>query len=259
VDTEATAGSSFTRISFLGVSLATCTTNEFIEWLTGPGLKHHSSTPALVTYMNAWCADVAQHDSQYRNILNSADCVYADGQAIVWAGKMLGFNIQERVNAADFILKFCDSAGKRGLSLYLLGSAPGVAARAAQFLGESVPGLKIAGYENGYFENEDEIVRKINDAQPDIILLGLGVPLQEKWASRNRNRLHVRAIWCVGALFEYYGQARLRAPVCLRKAGLEWAFRLALEPRRLWRRYLLGNVEFVARVVWARLGTRRGS
>ena len=237
---------------FLGVPMLRCTTAEFMSALTERAKLGDPADPAFVTYLNAWCFLVAGGDPDYASILRAGDGVYADGQAVVWASRWCasGGVLPERVNAADFIPDFLRGAVARGLRIRLLGSESGVAARAAERFRAEVPGLLITGADDGYFTDggEEAVVARIAADAPDLLLVGMGVPLQEKWAWTNRARLNCRAVWCVGAMFEYYGGARARAPVWTRKAGLEWLFRLFLEPRRLWRRYLLGNARFVIRV-----------
>jgi N-acetylglucosaminyldiphosphoundecaprenol N-acetyl-beta-D-mannosaminyltransferase len=243
---------------FMGVPLVRCSTGEFIGALVGAAAASDRTAPLFVTYLNAWCTDIAARDAAYSAILHSADAVYADGQAVVWASRFLGDALPERVNAADFIADFCRAAGRAGLRLYLVGSEEGVAASAAKALQAQAPGLAIAGAEHGHFDDGGEAaVARIAAAAPDLLIVGMGVPLQEKWAWANRARLNTRAIWCVGAMFEYHGGVRARAPVWVRKAGLEWLFRLALEPRRLWRRYIVGNARFLGRVMRAKSAAKR--
>jgi len=222
--------------------------------------------PVFVTYLNAWCSGVALRDPEYARILRQADAVYADGQSVVWASNILGSRLPERVNAADFIDDFLLRAAARGLTVYLIGSAEGVAASAASIFAAKTPGLKIAGAENGYFSGrEEEVVSRIAAAAPDVLIVGLGVPLQEKWAGANLTRFNAGAVWCVGAMLEYHARACRRAPVWMRRCGLEWLFRLLLDPRRMWRRYIIGNPEFMLRIAHAWLrqklasgGVRRG-
>jgi N-acetylglucosaminyldiphosphoundecaprenol N-acetyl-beta-D-mannosaminyltransferase len=237
---------------FMGVPVVRCTTAQFISGFTDTIAAGDMKHPLLVTYLNAWCSNLAASDPEYTAILRDADAVYADGQAIVWASALLGQAVPERVNAADFIVDFCRTAADKGISIYLLGSAEGVAECAGAKLKQSVPGLKMLGTASGYFAGTEEtVIARIAAAAPDLLLVGMGVPMQEKWVKSHLGRLNVRAVWCVGAMFEYYGDARARAPVWIRRAGLEWLFRLVLEPRRLWRRYLVGNVVFIARVIRA--------
>jgi N-acetylglucosaminyldiphosphoundecaprenol N-acetyl-beta-D-mannosaminyltransferase len=238
----------------LGVPVADVSVAQFSEWLlarlrSGEGIAE----PAFITYLNAACSNIAADDLQYQQILNEADCVYADGQAIVWAGKWLGKPLPERVNAGDFIVEFCRELARRGINLALVGGRPEVAAQAAARWKQSVPELQVVCTCDGFFDGDGAAaVQGVRESGADLLLIGMGVPLQEKWAWAHRGKFGVRAVWCVGALFEYYGENRARAPWWMRRAGLEWLFRLVLEPRRLWRRYLVGNVRFVWRVLRAR-------
>jgi N-acetylglucosaminyldiphosphoundecaprenol N-acetyl-beta-D-mannosaminyltransferase len=210
--------------------------------------------PLLVTYLNAHCSNLAARDAEYCAAVNRFDLVYADGQGVVWASRVLGAPVPERVNAGDFIPDFCRLCASEGIRLFLLGSYEGVPERAAQTWSKAAPGLAVAGTRHGFFtpEEEESVATQINAARPDILIVGMSAPRQELWTLRWAQRLHVPVIWCVGALFEYFSDTRPRAPVWMRRAGLEWLFRLALEPRRLWRRYLVGNARFVWRVLRAR-------
>jgi N-acetylglucosaminyldiphosphoundecaprenol N-acetyl-beta-D-mannosaminyltransferase len=239
------------RKDVLGLNLLSLTTEQFVHWILGfPHTAGSSSEPGFVTYVNAACVNIAANDVSYAKILRGADGVYADGMAIVWASHWLGQPLPERVNAADFIIPFCRAARDHGKRIYLLGAPPHVAEAAARRFCEEVPDLQIVGSESGYFAGEEEsVVERIASAAPDILLVGMGVPLQEKWAWQNRQRLNSGVIWCVGAMFEFYGNYRPRAPQWMCKAGLEWLFRLLIEPRRMWKRYLLGNVQFIWRVL----------
>lgn len=211
--------------------------------------------PLFVTYLNAHNVNVRARDSRYAATLARADALYADGMSIVWASRMLSRRgLPERVNAGDFLVSFCRCCAERNLSVFLLGSEPLIASRCASRLSARVAGLRVAGATDGFwgrggeFDTEEEVCEAIRRARPDILLVGLGVPRQELWAVRHAADLGAPVIWCVGALFEYYSGQRARAPVWIRRLGLEWAFRLALEPRRLARRYLWGNGEFLWRV-----------
>ena len=138
----------------------------------------------------------------------------------------------------------------------LLGARDGIAAAAAASMTARTPGLVVSGTHHGYIaepQAEARIIDTINASGAGIVLVAMGVPAQELWIARNRHRLTAPVVIGVGGLFDYYSGRIARAPLPLRKAGLEWAWRLAQEPRRLARRYLLGNVEFMARLAWQRL------
>lgn len=244
------------KVDFLGVPLCAISTQEFIELTLRETLKRRrdaSLDPFFITYLNAYCSNLSAKLADYRGILHQSDVVYADGQAIVWASRWLRRPVPERVNAADFFIPFCRRIADAHLRVFLLGSPPGVAAGASARVKTEVPELNVCGVHHGYFSpaEEERVIAAIRNAAPDILIVGMGVPRQERWAWHHKHELNARTIWCVGALFEYYSGYRWRAPVWMRRAGLEWFFRLILEPRRLWRRYIIGNAVFLWRVAQA--------
>ncbi len=209
----------------------------------------------FITYANAHTINVKARDAQYARVLEQADIVYADGMSIVWASRWLGANgLPERVNAGDFLEEFLRECARRNISIFMIGSAPGVAKRCTERMAGRIDGLRIAGATDGFwgrggeFESESEVLEAIREAKPDVLLVGMGVPLQEVWTAEHERDLEVPVRWCVGALFEYFSGERARAPHWIRRIGMEWAFRLVLEPRRLARRYLWGNLEFLGHV-----------
>ena len=238
----------FQTIDLMGTEISRLTTGDFIDYVSGAARERKKT---FITYLNAHCSNIAEGDIEYKNILNRADIVYADGQAIVWGARFLGTPLPERVNAGDFWVEFCERCAQQGLSLYLLGSYPQVAETIKNQIQSRMPSVKIAGVHHGFFtpEEESKVIDNINTSGADIVLVGMSVPLQEKWVEAHRDEIQAPVIWCVGALFEYYAGHRRRAPQWMRKCGLEWVFRLALEPRRLWRRYIIGNPLFLYRLV----------
>jgi len=232
----------------LSLDLPPLTVAQFQETLVQ--WARQSGRPRLVTYLNAHNVNLAFEDAGYASVLPRCDLLYADGMGVVWGWRRLGREVPERVNAGDFIVEFCRRLADEGISLYLLGSYPGVADDAAAAWMAQSPALRIAGTHDGFFSEADEpaLAEGIRKAAPAILLVGMGVPRQEQWAARWKVELGVPVVWCVGALFEYWGMKRSRAPVWMRRLGLEWVWRLALEPRRMWRRYLVGNLRFVRHI-----------
>jgi N-acetylglucosaminyldiphosphoundecaprenol N-acetyl-beta-D-mannosaminyltransferase len=206
-----------------------------------------------VMYVNAHVLNQSQEQPELRNALETADLVYCDGYGVRLAAKALDVEIPHRMTGADWVwglASLCEAAGQ---SVYLLGSDPGVASEAAQRLTRWYPRLRIAGTHHGYFElgsaHDERVIEDINARQPDIVLVGMGSPKQELWVERNAEHLDTDVLWTVGALFDYVSGRVPRAPAWLADNGLEWIFRLAIEPNRMWRRYLLGNPVFVSRVM----------
>jgi N-acetylglucosaminyldiphosphoundecaprenol N-acetyl-beta-D-mannosaminyltransferase len=203
-----------------------------------------------ICYVNVHCMNLAMRDEGYRQILESSDMVYPDGMGVVWACRFFSSPLPERVNLGDCLPELCELCRKRGYRLFLLGGHREVADRAARRLSRDFPGLQIVGTHHGFFSSGEEasVLDRVRSAKPHVLLVGMGVPKQEKWISRHRGALEVPVLWGVGALFEYFAGVTRRAPTWVRRWGLEWLFRLIMEPGRLWRRYLVGNVSFVLRV-----------
>jgi N-acetylglucosaminyldiphosphoundecaprenol N-acetyl-beta-D-mannosaminyltransferase len=209
----------------------------------------------LVLNVNAHCLNLCYRDRALRDSLNGADVVFCDGVGVVLAARILGGRIPARITYAAWIWQLADFAAAEGLSLYFLGARPGVAQEAARRLRERFPGLRIVGVRHGYFDHSagsaenEAVLEEINAAAPDILLVGLGMPLQERWLTENRQRLDAGVALSCGAVFDYTSRRVSRGPRLLTEGGFEWLARLLREPRRLWRRYLLGNPLFLLRVV----------
>lgn len=213
--------------------------------------ERKDNKPRIVFYLNAACTNLALSDEEYLKTIKKADLVYADGWGIVLAAKLMGENLPERVNAADFFDQFCQKAVKKNLSLYLLGARKEIIQGAVANLKQKFPGLKILGSHCGFFtqKQEKEIIGKINALKPDFLLVGMGVPKQEEWIDKHKGKLKVRVIWAVGGLFNLLSGELSRAPAFMRDFGLEWLYRLFQEPKRLRRRYLLSLPLFFFRVI----------
>lgn len=174
----------------------------------------------------------AQHDQRLQTVYERADLVTPDGTGIVWAGQLLGAPVRERVSGIDLLEKLF-SRGRK-LKLFLLGAAPGVAELAAEKLCERYPHLQVVGTHHGYFQPSEskQILSLINQAQPDILLVGLGVPKQELWMYENRTKLNVSVLIGVGGCFDVWAGRLTRAPKGWQRLGLEWLYRVLQEPKR---------------------------
>lgn len=236
------------KINFLDINISNITTQSFIETVIEYA-KDRKKT--FITYLNAHCVNKYFEDKEYAAIIDNADIVYADGMGIVYASRYLGSPLPERVNAGDFIVDFCKQCGKEDISLFFLGTKQKNIKRAKKKIKVLAPGVNVAGIRNGFFgkEETEKVINEINAASPDILIVGMGIPNQEKWVYEHFDKIQVPICWCVGALFDYYGGEFKRAPVLMRQLGFEWLFRLLLEPRRMWRRYLVGNFLFIKKVV----------
>src|SRR6267143_3609461 len=204
----------------------------------------------------------AQHDGQFKTILNAAGLVVADGMPLVWIGRRHGFGMRRRVYGPELMETFCGETAKKGYRHFFYGGAAGVGDELAGRFEAQFPGLVVAGTYSPPFRaltrDEDcEIIEAIERAQADIVWVGLSTPKQERWMSEHRERLNVPVLVGVGAAFDFHTGRIGQAPEWMRECGLEWFFRLTMEPRRLWRRYLLYGAEFVALVLLESLGLKK--
>jgi N-acetylglucosaminyldiphosphoundecaprenol N-acetyl-beta-D-mannosaminyltransferase len=199
--------------------------------------------------VNAAMCNLASTDDVFRALVSSADLAYADGQSVVWAARALGVPVPERVATTDLVYPLSESCCRAGKRMYLFGGVPGTAEATAARLRALDAGLEVRVHD-GYVPEDrmHDVIDDINDFHTDVLLVGLGDPLQQRWVRRWRNELSVPAVLTCGGLFDWASGSRRRAPLFLQRAGMEWAWRLALEPRRLATRYILGNPAFVARV-----------
>ncbi len=204
----------------------------------------------------------AQHEPEFRRILNTADLVVPDGMPLVWLARWHGFSLRRRVYGPDLMADFCAESVTRGYKHYLYGGGPGVADRLANGLTKRFPGLVIVGKGSAPFgppgkEEDERFVRDINNSGADVVWIGLSGVTQDKWMFEHRDKLNVPVLVGVGAAFDFYSGLKKQAPVWMRESGFEWLFRLLREPKRLWRRYLVYGSQFVYMIVLEELGLRK--
>jgi exopolysaccharide biosynthesis WecB/TagA/CpsF family protein len=235
-------------LAMFGLDVVNASAAEALDWLCG---RLDARVPTRVAFLNAHCANVAAADLGYRAALASADVLLPDGSGIALMAKMKRKRLAANLNGTDFIPALCARLAQSGHSVFLLGGQAGVADEAAASLQRQSPGLRIAGTHDGFFaaDDEGELLRRINGSGAAVLLVAMGVPLQDEWLARMAPRLNVTLSFGVGALFDFLAQRVSRAPFGLRRLGLEWTWRLAQEPARMWRRYILGNPIFVLRAV----------
>jgi exopolysaccharide biosynthesis WecB/TagA/CpsF family protein len=239
-----------TYLPSLRATLVDATASETITTLLAPGRRR-------VNFMNAHCFNVMARDRQYATAVDSADFLLPDGIGVSLAAKMTGQALAANLNGTDFIPALLKEAAKTGKSVYLFGGTPGTADNAANNLISEIPGLKIAGTRDGYAgaQNDADVIADINASGAGIVLVALGVPLQELWLHRHAPYIDAKLTMGVGAALDFFAGNVARCPAWVRKAKCEWVWRLALEPRRLAKRYLEGNVCFLARATKQAAGT----
>ncbi len=208
-----------------------------------------SGRPHHVVTVNPEYVMIARKDDPFRAVLNGASLAIPDGSGILWAARRLGRPMKERVTGIDAVTRFSTIARNRGLSVFLLGAAPGVAEACARRLQEQNPGLRVAGTYAGspHASEEDAICRLIEAAKPDVLLVAYGSPRQDLWIHRNQPRLKVPLAMGVGGTFDFIAGVTRRAPSWIQRAGLEWFHRLVRQPHR-WRR-MLALPHFAGRVL----------
>jgi N-acetylglucosaminyldiphosphoundecaprenol N-acetyl-beta-D-mannosaminyltransferase len=209
-----------------------------------------------VFYANVHAANLARRDAAFRAAYESADVVFCDGQGLRLGAAILGQPLPERFTPPDWIDHLAAGCAARGAGLFLLGGRQGAAEAAAATLRARHPGLQTAVH-HGYFLGspaaEAAALAAVGAARPGALLVGMGMPQQERWVAARRDALDVPVVMTVGALFDYLGGGVRRGPRWLTDNGFEWLCRLYYEPRRLWRRYVLGNPAFLLRVLGLRL------
>ncbi len=194
-----------------------------------------NNKPFVIATPNPEIVEVARKDNEYRNILNSSDIVTPDGIGIVYASKFLRGNIKERAAGFDIVCGIIEELNKRDGSVFLFGSKPGVAEDAANNLKNKYPNLKIAGCRNGYFKEDSDIIEEIQNASPDLLLVCLGAPKQEKWIFKNKDILNAKILVGAGGTLDVLAGNVKRAPDIFIKLGMEWFYRLVKEPKRIGR------------------------
>ncbi len=200
-------------------------------------------------------------EAALKRIHNDAGLVTPDGMPLVWLGRLRRQPI-DRVYGPDLLLATCERTATKGVRHYFLGGAPGVPELLAEKLRQRFPALVVAGTCSPPFrplsEEEDrELCARIDDAHADIVWVGFGAPKQERWMAAHRDRLAAPVLIGVGAAFDFHAGLKSQAPRFLQRSGLEWLYRLATEPRRLWKRYLINNPWFLWLTALQILGLRR--
>jgi N-acetylglucosaminyldiphosphoundecaprenol N-acetyl-beta-D-mannosaminyltransferase len=211
--------------------------------------------------VNAAKLVAARQDPELKQILEAADIVTADGMSVVWASRLLGQRLKQRVTGIDTLSRLVELAELRGLSVFFLGSTEESVSDAVKQFRASHPALKIAGYRNGYFsaQEAESIAESIQASRADLLFVGMGSPAQEKFIAANAAACGVRFALGVGGSFDHICGRSKRAPLWMQRCGLEWLHRVALDPRRLWRRYLVGNTKFIWLVCVQRMFGRTNS
>jgi N-acetylglucosaminyldiphosphoundecaprenol N-acetyl-beta-D-mannosaminyltransferase len=248
-DTQSIPGND---LGILSIRIHNITMNEAIDriivWLNQDVHKQ-------VAFVNADCANISQNNEEYLRVLNNADLCLGDGIGIRIAAKINGTDIVQNVNGTDMFPLLCKALSGTRKRLYYLGARPDVISGLVDWTTQNYPDLIIAGEHHGYFKDSEleDITTQIRQTYPDLLLVAFGAPKQDLWISEFLSETGAKVGIGVGGLFDFYSGRIPRAPIWMRRCGLEWLYRLIQEPGRLWRRYLIGNFVFLYRVVKSRI------
>jgi len=249
------------KVEVLGVPLALTDYRRAMDWMDAmmaAGRRGYICCAAVHTVM------LSREDPDLRAAVLGSSMTVPDGQPLVWALRALGHPIPARVYGPDLMAAYCERSALNGTSQFLYGGRdPEALGQLERSLRNRYPGLRIVGGHSPPHRpldpaEERAIADEINRAAPDVVWVGIGVPKQEKWMARMRDALQAPVLVGVGAAFDFHAGLVAQAPPSLQRAGLEWAYRLAREPRRLWRRYLAYNPRFVAAFARQYAGRRLG-
>lgn len=249
------------RVDVLGVPVDPVTIDQLHERILA---FVHTGRRSTVLHANVHAINLAWRHAWFARILREADLVFCDGAGVRLGARLLGEQLPARITYADWMWQLAGWCATHRLSLFLVGAEQGVAEIAAERLRTRHPAVTIAGTHHGYFDKTPDgpasraVLDAINAARPDIVIVAFGMPLQEQWVRDHRARIDAPVVLTAGAAFDYVSGRLHRAPEWMTAHGLEWLGRLAIEPRRLMARYVIGNPLFLVRVLRARLRRAAG-
>ena len=236
-------------VSILGIKVSNASSEEAIalieSLLTGDSEMTHP-----IYIVNAHTLNLAADDPGYHETLNSAYRVFGDGTGVRWAARQRGVLMRDNLVGTDLIPKLFESTSGRGYRYFILGGDLDTNARAADACSKRYPGWDLAGFHHGYLSKDKttEVIKVINDAKADMLLVGMGNPKQEQWIHDHLYELEVPVAIGVGGLLDHWAGNLTRAPLWVRKKGFEWLQLLLQQPHK-WKRYLIGNPKFLVRIL----------
>ena len=217
-------------------------TRDYVEKIIAEG------NPTQHVVINASKINLMEDDSKLAQIVNSCPLINADGASVVWAAKRLGIPLKERVTGCDLFQKLMAVSEKKGYKVFLFGAKEEVVTKVKAIYEQQYPNIQIVGYRNGYFTEKDEpqIVKQMRDSGADMMFVAFSSPKKEYWVSKYLNEINIPFVMGVGGSFDIVAGVTKRAPIWFQEHGLEWLYRFVQEPRRMWKRYIIGNARFVA-------------
>ncbi|MEC4814567.1 MAG: WecB/TagA/CpsF family glycosyltransferase [Scytonema sp. PMC 1069.18] len=232
------------RVQILNSSFDSITTEETVNWAVR---FIQQGKQGYICTVNVAILMMMRKNVRLAKFIEKASLIVADGQPIIWASQWLSTPLPERVTGIDLIDALAAKSEQMGLRVYLLGATPDAIAAAATNLQSKYPQLQISGFDSGYFNQSQvvERVKTIRQSRTNILFVGMGVPRQEYFLEENWSELGVNLAIGVGGSFDVIAGIKKRAPLWMQEVGLEWLYRLLQEPQRLWKRYLITNLQFV--------------
>lgn len=203
--------------------------------------------PTQHVVINASKINLMEKDSSLQKIVNNCELINADGSSVLLAAKILNIPLKERVTGIDLFEELVKVSREKEYKIFLFGAKEDIVTTVKHKFETNYPGIKIVGYRNGYFKESDNtaIVKEINESQADIVFVAFSSPQKEYWIHQNIDELHAPFIMGVGGSFDVFAGKTKRSPKCLQKIGMEWFYRFIQEPRRMWKRYIIGNFTFL--------------
>jgi N-acetylglucosaminyldiphosphoundecaprenol N-acetyl-beta-D-mannosaminyltransferase len=233
------------RITMMGCSIDNLSMEETLQTVEG---FVHTGTPHQHVVVNVDKLVKASRDADLRRIINDCALVNVDGMPVVWAARLLGMPLKERVAGVDLFEALMRRAGEKGWRVFLLGATDDVVSKVAALYQRKYPDLMLAGYRNGYWKNETEeayVVEQIRAAKPDILFVAISSPKKEQFLGRYQAAMRIPFAMGVGGTFDVAIGRVKRAPLWMQQSGLEWFYRFLQEPRRMFRRYFIDDMAFV--------------
>lgn len=233
------------QFTLFGLTIHNHSMQAAVDWVLTPVSNGERCKTGY--FINVNSVNLTTKHPTLKHALNRGDRCFADGSGIRIAAKYSGVRIRENVNGTDMLPHLCIAAQASKKSIYMLGAKPGVAAKAAQKLLKQYPQLNIAGTQDGYFDAQEteDVIARINQSGADVLLVAMGSPMQEAWIDAHAKRLKCSTALAVGGLFDFYSGNIPRAPMWMRKLGMEWVWRLMQEPKTKFNRYVIGNPHFL--------------
>ncbi len=238
-------------VEILGVNISIISLQDLLQFVF---YSIQLNSKIIITYVNIHGMNLACNNTVFRNCINKSAVTFCDGFGVKIAVKLIKGITLYRFTPPDWFDLLAERCAKEKNSIYFLGTRQEIVERAARVLVERFPELKIVGIHHGFFdktldsEENQKVIQMINSLHPDILVVGFGMPAQEKWISENFNDIQTKVIIPVGAYFDYLAGETKRAPRWMTDHGLEWLGRLIIEPSRLWKRYIIGNPLFFWRI-----------